>query len=64
VGQHLGRGDEQGVEAATARGVGQGLGEVAFAHAAGSVDQEVLVPFDELAGGEVEELRLVPAGAS
>ena len=42
--------------------VGQGLGDVALADPGRAVDQDRLVPLDELAGGEVEELGLVELG--
>ncbi len=47
---------------AAARLVGEGLGEVALAHAGRPVEQDVLVPVHELAGGEVEDLGLVQLG--
>jgi hypothetical protein len=62
VGEHLGGVDEQHVEAATTGLVGERLAEVTLAHPRGAVEQDVLVAFDELAGGEVEDLRLVELG--
>jgi hypothetical protein len=42
--------------------MGQRLREMTLAHARGAVEQHVLVPLDELARGEVEELGLVQGG--
>jgi hypothetical protein len=57
VGERLGGVDEEDVVAAPARLVGQGLAEVALGDAGRAVDQDVFAARDELAGGEVEDLR-------
>ena len=59
MGEHLGGGDEEDLVAAAAGLVGEGLAEVTLADPGRAVDQDVLVPLDELAGGEIEDLGLV-----
>src|SRR5713101_5317469 len=62
MGQHLRGVDERVVEVAAAGLGGEGVGEMALADPGRAVEQDVLVALDELAGGEVEDLRLVELG--
>src|SRR3989442_1339898 len=62
VDKHLVGGDEEDFVAAAAGFVGEGLREVALAHPGRAVHQDALVAFDELAGGEIEDLGLVELG--
>ena len=62
VGEHLVGADEEDLVAPAAGFVGQGLGQVALADPRRAVHEDRLVAGDELAGGEVEELRLVELG--
>ena len=58
-GQQLGCVCHQHVVAKAACLVGEGLGQVALAHASLSQQQDVLAGLDELAGGQVKDLLLV-----
>src|SRR6185503_16940278 len=62
MGQHLGRVDEQDIEAAAAGFVRERLTQMTLADPGRAVDQGVLVALDELAGGEVKDLGLVELG--
>jgi hypothetical protein len=57
--QHLGSVDEQDFVPAAAGLVGERLAEVALADARGAVDRDVLVAFDKVLGGEIQDLGLV-----